>query len=159
MHTIKCESWTCASSGHGTKVGSKTAFLYKLTKLHRCLGLWFPNWKLFSEKITLVSFIIHFRNTANWAIARARNNATVQNNSLTFKYPVHFEYFSGTGITCAVVNRSHFSPMQICPLHLYVVCDMPFFVLPAFCATCLFAKTNFKRALQKWMTLRKDDHD
>lgn len=110
--------WSC----HGTKVGSKTAYLYKLTKLHRYLGLWFYNWKLFSEKITLVSFIINFWNITIWAIARAWNNAAVQSNSLTFKYPPHFEYFKLLG------NYMHSGKQAVLVLGRYAYCVCMFHV-------------------------------
>lgn len=53
------------------RLAAKTANLYKLTKLYRYVELWFYSWKLISGKITVVFFIINFRNITNWAIARA----------------------------------------------------------------------------------------
>lgn len=91
-------------NGHGTKVGRRTAaFLYKLTQLQDVFGLWFPNWEMFSEKkVTLVPSSINFRNSHKCykgTRGRARNNAALQNSSLTFKCPLIFGVF-----LCSEVN-------------------------------------------------------
>lgn len=109
-------------NGHGAKVGRKTAYLYKLTKLHRYLGLWFYIWKLLREKITLVFFIINFRNITHWAIARAWNNAAIQSNSLTFKYTAHVEYFKLRR------NYTHSGKQVILVLGRFAYCVCVFYV-------------------------------